>query len=68
VFKWIGKRVTTGAVEKAVEFILSPPKKLVGAWEGIPDEDKERIKNVIRTTADLYIKYGSKAAHGKVEF
>lgn len=76
MLKWIGERISAGAIRKAPRHLLEgladviskPPKKIISAWKNMPEEDQERIINLLRTTADLYIKYGSKAAKGKIEF
>ena len=75
-FQWIGEQVGSGAAEKApkkflegiANAIIEPPKILKEKWDGLSDEDKIRVIGVLRTTADLYIKYGSRAASGKMEF
>lgn len=68
MLKWIGKRIVEGAIRKAprqliegfIDVVKAPPEALLEAWDGIEAEDQQRIIDVLRTTADLYIKYGSK--------
>ena len=76
----LGKKMFRNAPKDVLEGILdlveAPPKRLFELLarlrgyidKNVDEDDRKRILDVLRTSADLYIKYGSKAAGGKINF
>jgi len=84
MFKWIGKRITQGALKQAgstakdeafkisgyiVDIIKAPPEMALRMWEGVSPEDKELLKQAAISAARMTARAVITADKGgKVQF